>query len=66
MRGADRVRADAWRDMGLPLSYPVRNVRARLQHLYPGQHRFRVSNRVEGGVESLLAIPFRGPEVVRA
>jgi hypothetical protein len=41
-------------------------VRARLQHLYPGQHRFRVSNRVEGGVESLLAIPFRGAEVVRA
>ena len=44
----------------------LRNVRARLQHLYPGQHRFRVSNRVEGGVESLLAIPFRGAEVVRA
>ena len=44
----------------------LRNVRARLQHLYPGQHRFRVSNRVEGGVESLLSIPFRGPEVVRA
>ncbi len=44
----------------------LRNVRARLQHLYPGQHRFRVANRVEGGVESLLAIPFRGPEVVRA
>jgi two-component system, LytTR family, sensor kinase len=44
----------------------LRNVRARLQHLYPGQHRFRVSNRLEGGVESLLAIPFRGPEVVRA
>src|SRR5262249_4172643 len=44
----------------------LRNVRARLQHLYPGQHRFRVVNRVEGGVESLLAIPFRGAEVVRA
>jgi two-component system LytT family sensor kinase len=44
----------------------LRNVRARLQHLYPGQHRFRVSNRLEGGVESLLAIPFRGPEVVLA
>lgn len=44
----------------------LRNVRARLQHLYPGQHRFRVENRAEGGVESLLAIPFRGPEVVRA
>jgi LytS/YehU family sensor histidine kinase len=44
----------------------LRNVRARLQHLYPGRHRFRVANRVEGGVESLLAIPFRGPEVVRA
>jgi len=44
----------------------LRNVRARLQHLYPGQHRFRVANRVEGGVESLLAIPFRGAEVVRA
>ena len=44
----------------------LRNVRARLQHLYPGRHRFRVSNRAEGGVESLLEIPFRGPEVVRA
>jgi two-component system, LytTR family, sensor kinase len=44
----------------------LRNVRARLQHLYPGEHRFRVANRLEGGVESLLAIPFRGPEVVRA
>jgi two-component system, LytTR family, sensor kinase len=44
----------------------LRNVRARLQHLYPGQHRFRVANRAEGGVESLLAIPFRGPEVARA
>lgn len=44
----------------------LRNVRARLQHLYPGEHRFRVSNRNEGGVESFLAIPFRGPEVVRA
>jgi len=44
----------------------LRNVRARLQHLYPGRHRFRVANRVEGGVESLLAIPFRGAEVVRA
>jgi LytS/YehU family sensor histidine kinase len=44
----------------------LRNVRERLQHLYPGQHRFRVSNRLEGGVESLLVIPFRGPEVVRA
>jgi LytS/YehU family sensor histidine kinase len=44
----------------------LRNVRARLQHLYPGEHRFRVSNRVEGGVESLLAIPFRGPEVASA
>ena len=32
----------------------------------PVEHRFRVANRVEGGVESLLAIPFRGPEVVRA
>ncbi len=30
------------------------------------EHRFRVSNRVEGGVESFLAIPFRGPEVARA
>lgn len=44
----------------------LRNVRARLQHLYPGRHRFRVANRAEGGVESLLEIPFRGPEVVRA
>lgn len=44
----------------------LRNVRARLQHLYPGEHRFRVMNRSEGGVESLLAIPFRGPEVARA
>jgi len=44
----------------------LRNVRARLQHLYPGEHRFRVANRVEGGVESLLAIPFRGPEVASA
>ena len=44
----------------------LRNVRERLQHLYPGQHRFRVANRAEGGVESLLAIPFRGAEVVRA
>ncbi len=44
----------------------LRNVRARLQHLYPGEHRFRVANRLEGGVESLLAIPFRCPEVVRA
>jgi LytS/YehU family sensor histidine kinase len=44
----------------------LRNVRERLQHLYPGKHRFRVANRVEGGVESLLAIPFRAAEVVRA
>jgi signal transduction histidine kinase len=44
----------------------LRNVRARLQHLYPGAHRFRVSNRNEGGVESLLSIPFRGAEVARA
>ena len=44
----------------------LRNVRARLQHLYPGRHRFQVSNRAEGGVESSLAIPFRGPEVARA
>jgi len=44
----------------------LRNVRARLQHLYPGRHRFRVANRAEGGVESLLAIPFRGVEVARA
>ncbi|HZX43105.1 MAG TPA: histidine kinase, partial [Myxococcaceae bacterium] len=44
----------------------LRNVRARLQHLYPGHHHFRVANRAEGGVESLLEIPFRGPEVVRA
>ena len=44
----------------------LRNVRARLQHLYPGQHRFQVSNRAEGGVESILAIPFRCPEVARA
>jgi Putative regulator of cell autolysis len=44
----------------------LRNVRARLQHLYPGRHHFRVANRLEGGVESLLEIPFRGPEVVRA
>ena len=42
------------------------HVRARLQHLYPGRHRFQVSNRAEGGVESSLAIPFRGPEVARA
>ncbi|HTS81424.1 MAG TPA: histidine kinase [Myxococcaceae bacterium] len=44
----------------------LRNVRARLQHLYPGEHRFRVANRSEGGVESLMAIPFRSPEVARA
>jgi two-component system, LytTR family, sensor kinase len=44
----------------------LRNVRARLQHLYPGQHRFQVSNRVEGGVESILTIPFRSAEMARA
>ena len=51
---------------GSPGGVGLRNVRARLQHLYPGEHRFRVVNRVEGGVESLLSIPFRGVEVVRA
>jgi two-component system, LytTR family, sensor kinase len=35
------------------------NTRARLEQLYGAEHRFYVGNRDHGGVEALLAFPFR-------
>ena len=36
----------------------LRNLRERLEHLYPGRHRFRASPGVSGGFEVDIAIPF--------
>jgi two-component system, LytTR family, sensor kinase len=36
----------------------LRNTRQRLAQLYDGQSRFELRNRVEGGVEAALTIPF--------
>jgi two-component system, LytTR family, sensor kinase len=35
------------------------NTKARLEQLYGAEHRFHVRNRAGGGVEALLAFPFR-------
>ena len=44
---------------GLREGIGLRNTRRRLEQLYDGQQRFELRNRVGGGVEALLAIPFR-------
>lgn len=43
-----------WRE-GLGLA----NTRQRLAQLYPGNHRFEVANRIEGGAELTFEVPFR-------
>ncbi len=47
--------AESGEGAGIGLS----NTRARLRQLYGDGHRFDVRDRVEGGVEALLVIPFR-------
>jgi sensor histidine kinase YesM len=37
----------------------LRNVRARLEQLYAGQHRFEIINRPEGGVTVIMQLPLR-------
>jgi sensor histidine kinase YesM len=38
------------------------NTKARLEQLYGAEHRFQIRNRAGGGVEALLAFPFRPAE----
>ena len=50
---------EGWQSGGLREGIGLRNTRRRLEQLYDGQQRFELRNRAGGGVEALLAIPFR-------